>query len=103
MLTAYVALVPEYPGFDTSLLLRVAAAIQKQVARDVAPAWEVNATVAAFASLEDVPVGYWPVVVTMRDLGGQDGTHLDADGSPYALVEAPDGGRLTASHVSASR
>ncbi len=30
MLTAYVALVPEYPGFDTTLLLRVAAAIRSR-------------------------------------------------------------------------
>jgi hypothetical protein len=98
MLTAYVALVAEYPGFDTSLLLRVAAAIQKQVSRDVAPVWEVNAVVAPFACLEDVPIGYWPVVVTTRDLGGQDGTHLDGDGAPYALVEAGADWSLTASH-----
>ncbi len=62
------------------------------------PIWEVNATVAAFARLEDVPIGYWPVVVTTRDLGGQDGTHLDTDGSPYALVEAGPAWSLTASH-----
>ena len=37
MLTAYVALAPEYPGFDMSLLMRVAAALQKQIVRDVAP------------------------------------------------------------------
>ena len=98
MLTAYVALVPEYPGFDLGLLMRVAAAIQKQITRDVAPIWGVSATVDPFASLEDVPIGYWPVVVTTRDLGGQDGTHLDQDGAPYALVEAEPEWSLTASH-----
>ncbi len=98
MLTAYVALAPEYPGFDLSQLMRVAAAIQKQIVRDVAPIWGVSATVDPFASLEDIPIGYWPVVVTTRDLGGQDGTHLDEEGSPYALVEAEPHWSLTASH-----
>ena len=34
-------------------LMRVSAALQKQASRDLAPIWEISATVDAFASLED--------------------------------------------------
>jgi hypothetical protein len=95
---AYIAVVPEYPDFDFPLLMSVAAALQKQVQRDVAPAWHVRATVNAFARLGDVPIDYWPLVITNRDLGGQDGTHLDDQGKPYALVESRPDWSLLASH-----
>jgi len=98
MLVVHIAFVPEYAGFDMRLLMRVSCAIQKQVTRDLRPIWDVLGTVDAFERLEDVPVGYWPVIITMRDLGGQDGTHLDDAGTPYALVEARRGWSLTASH-----
>ena len=41
----------------------VAAALQKQVARDFGPIWQINGTVDAFETLDAVPVDYWPVVV----------------------------------------
>src|ERR1043166_5615579 len=81
MIANCIALVPEYASFDMRELLRVSAAIQKQIVRDVAPIWGVTATVDPFERLEDVPIGYWPVILTLRDMGGQDGTHLDDDGA----------------------
>jgi hypothetical protein len=86
MLIQHIALVPEADGIDPSELSRVSAALQKQVTRDVSPAWGVAATVDAFPRLEDVPVGYWPILVT-RDLGSDCGVRLDRDGTPYAQVE----------------
>jgi hypothetical protein len=52
----------------------------------------------AFAKLEDVPVGYWPVIV--RDDIGYDaaGIHLDKDNQPFALVTSGDGWSVTVSH-----
>jgi hypothetical protein len=98
MITTSIALVPEYGGLDLRELLRVSAAIQKQIVRDVAPIWGVTATVDPFERLEDVPLGYWPVILTLRDLAGQDGAHLDDGGAPYALVEAQAQWSLAASH-----
>jgi hypothetical protein len=46
-----------------SNLLRVSAALQKQASRDLAPIWELSATVDAFAKLKDVPDGYWPIII----------------------------------------
>lgn len=99
MLTIQVALTSEAPGSDLSQakLARIAAALQKQVTRDFAPIWKVRATVDAFATLQDVPLGYWPMIV-VPDVQGAAGVHLDQDGQPYALIELSESISLTASH-----
>ena len=54
MLPMQVALVPyEDAPVDHSRLLRVAAALQTQVERDLGPIWDVCAVVAPFLKLED--------------------------------------------------
>jgi hypothetical protein len=78
-------------------LTRVAAAIAKQVLRDFGPIWTVQATVDAFASLDDVPLDYWPIIV-QRDVQGAAGYHEDDNGQPFALVEFEPEWSLTASH-----
>ena len=98
MLVKHLALTVEKDGLvGTPELMRVAAALQKQVTRDFAPVWDVHATVSAFARLEDVPVGYWPVIVT-ASVNGAAGYHEDKNGQPFALVEAGNSWSLTASH-----
>jgi hypothetical protein len=98
MPTRHIALVPEF-GLNPSELARVSAALQKQVTRDLAPVWGVSATVDSFPSLEDVPAGYWPIVVTFRTLAGEAGIHIDRNGHPYALVEMCPSWSVTASHI----
>lgn len=93
------ALVSESPGINLSDVTRVAAALDKQATRDFAPIWGINASIHAFERLEDVPLGYWPMVV-QDDIGMGDaaGIHLDKDGQPYALINSGDNWSLTASH-----
>jgi hypothetical protein len=93
-----VALVSETDQITFSDLSRVSAALQKQVTRDVAPIWELEATVDAFASTSDVPVGYWPITISDQDLGDAAGIHEDKDGQPFALVQYSYAWSLTASH-----
>jgi hypothetical protein len=55
----------------------------------------------AFAKLEDVPDGYWPMII--KDNIGMNalGVHMDKDGQPFALISAADTvdeWSLTASH-----
>jgi predicted chitinase len=81
---------------------KVAAAIQKQATRDLSPIWSVSATVDAFDNLDDVPIGYWPLVA-MDDINtpGAAGIHEDNNGQPFALISASadlDVWSLTASH-----
>lgn len=92
------AIVSESESVTMSDLTQVSAALQKQAIRDLGPIWAVEATVDAFAKLEDIPLGYWPMVV--RDDIGFDaaGIHLDQDGQPFALISAGDNWSLTASH-----
>jgi hypothetical protein len=99
-LLRHVALVPDDNAggqLSSSDVTRVAAALQKQVARDFGPVWDVRATVDAFATLDDVPLGYWPVLVGQEGQGGG-GVHLDDNNQPYALVDLTADWTVTASH-----
>jgi hypothetical protein len=87
MVTRRIALVSETELVPLSDLVRVSAAVQKQVTDDFAPVWGIGATVDPFAAVADVPPGYWPVVV--RDDIGLNiaGAHTaDAQDKPFALV-----------------
>jgi hypothetical protein len=99
MLPLYLALVSESASVSPGELTRVAAALEKQVARDFAPIWEVTATLSAFTDLEDMPTDYCPLIV-MDDIGvsGAAGIHLDKNGQPFALIQYSPSWSLTASH-----
>jgi hypothetical protein len=98
----HIGLVTESSRVSTADMMKVSAALQKQAARDLNPIWDVNSTVDAFDSLDDVPDGYWPMII-MDDIGfdGAAGIHLDRDGQPFALITADadvDVWSLTTSH-----
>ena len=92
-------LVSEAPEITFSELTQASAAVQKQISRDFTPIWNLNATLDAFATLADVPVGYWPIIVR-NDIGrpGVAGIHLDKDNQPLALVQFTNRWQLTVSH-----
>ena len=54
---------------------------------------------AAFDSLDDLPLDYWPVIIK-DDIGDPTaaGYHEDQHGQPFALVQHGQGWSLTASH-----
>lgn len=83
----HTALVTESQRVSTRDVMRVAAALEKHAIRDLCPIWDIRATANAFERLEDVPLGYWPMIV-MDDIGfpGAAGIHLDKDGQPFALI-----------------
>ncbi len=99
MLPRQVALVSEVSDISASELAIVSAALQKQATRDFGPTWEVPCTVDSFAHLEDVPIGYWPIIVRtdIQDPGAA-GVHSDQQGQPFALVQYSNSWSLTASH-----
>jgi hypothetical protein len=97
MLPIHVALVSRTRQTDPADMSHVAAALQTQATRDVAPLWSVSATVDVFPSLRNVPAGYWPVVI-VDDVKDAAGYHQDVQGQPYALVEYSRSWSLTASH-----
>src|SRR4029077_20385648 len=83
----HVALVSITSKVKLATLAPVAAALQKQVSRDFGPIWNVEATVDAFDKLEDVPVGYWHVLLQDELPNSAAGLHKrDDDKQPFALV-----------------
>jgi hypothetical protein len=101
-LVIHTALISESKLVSSKDVMIVSAALQKQAVRDLGPIWDVKATVDAFERLEDVPLGYWPMIIR-DDIGfdGAAGIHLDKDGQPFALImasESVDNWSLTASH-----
>src|SRR5450432_3612374 len=99
MLNRHIALVSETPTVDIAELAVVAAALQKQVIRDFGPIWGIQADVAAYPSLEHIPLDYWPIIVK-DDLARPEaaGYHEDDLGEPYALVRRTGDWSVTASH-----
>jgi hypothetical protein len=94
-----VALVSQTDRISFSSLTMVAAALQKQAARDVGPIWNIEASVDAFASLDDIPLGYWQVIIDDTIPFDAQGIHLNRDnGQPFALVAFSDDWSLTTSH-----
>jgi len=99
MLPRQVALVSEVSDISASELAIVSAALQKQATRDFGTTWDIVSTVDSFARLEDVPIGYWPIIVrTDIQEPGALGVHLDQQGQPFALVQYTDSWPLTVSH-----
>jgi hypothetical protein len=94
----YVALVSETTRLTVAELMTASAAIQKQVTRDFGPIWGVEATVDPFATLDDVPVGYWRVLIRDSLHGDGPGVHHTKDNQPFALVEWGRAWAWTASH-----
>jgi hypothetical protein len=97
----HIALVSRTRHVALSEAVHVAAALQKQIARDAAPLWGLEASLSAFAMLRDVPIGYWPILI-VDDIHDPNtaGFHIDSRGQPYALVEYGPSWSLTASHES---
>jgi hypothetical protein len=95
---AHLALVSESASVALPEVTRVSAALQQQVTRDLTQFWDIQGTVDAFATLEDIPPGYWPVIV--KDDIGQDaaGVHCDDTGQPMALITSDLDWSVTASH-----
>lgn len=95
---SHVALVSEIKELSSSELTSVAAALQKQVMRDFSPIWGVPGTVDAFTRLEDVPIGYWPIIISNDIHDSAAGVHLDKHGQPIALIKYNQSWSLSASH-----
>lgn len=97
-LVGHLALVSESQSLETTAMTVVAAALQKQVSRDLAPAWDLEGTVSPFVRLEDVPLGFWPVIVRDDIEVDAAGVHCDQNGQPFALVSMSRHWSITASH-----
>jgi hypothetical protein len=81
-----VALVSLSSRISSSTVMQISAALQKQATRDLAPIWDISATVDAFDKLGQVPVGTWPIIIGGNVPPGAGGFHTDRNGQPLAIV-----------------
>lgn len=79
-------------------LSKVAQAINLQVSRDLAPVWNIRATVEAVENQEKIPLGVSPVFIVDNLPPDEGGVHKNNHNQPYALVEVGDTWSLSASH-----
>jgi hypothetical protein len=95
----HIALTSKSAKVTTDELQAVAAALSIQVARDMAPLWNITATVSAFSGKDKIPHGYWPLTVqdTLSDPTAA-GYHDDEHHQPTAYVEYDTDWSVTASH-----
>src|SRR3974377_2066782 len=99
MLPRRIGIASRVAAIDLREILRVAAAINLQVARDFQPIWNIAATVTALADPDAIEPGVWPIfVVQDTEEAGAAGLHLTDHQTPFALVEAGPTWSLTASH-----
>jgi hypothetical protein len=95
----HIALVSSTKEVSLAQLAPVSAAIQKQISRDFGPMWNVEATVDAFDTLEDVPIGYWHVLLQDELPNGAAGLHKrDDNKQPFALVALTNNWPVFMSH-----
>ena len=95
----HIALVSTTPEVKLARLAPVSAAIQKQVLRDFGPLWNIQATIDAFDTVADVPVGYWHVLLQDELPSGAAGLHKrDDNKQPFALVALTNNWTVFMSH-----
>ncbi|MCU1264533.1 MAG: hypothetical protein JWM21_851 [Acidobacteria bacterium] len=98
MLIQQIAVVSEAAGISLADLSPVSAALQTGDS-DLIPLWGLQATVDCFAGIENVPSGYWKVIITDHLQPSKGGRHReDANGQPFALVRAKAGWPISASY-----
>lgn len=93
----HIALVDMSGTIDAHDLAEVAGALNEQLQADVAPAWNVRATVGAYPK---PPIGTWRLELhDTIEVEGAAGFHSDNRGQPFAQVALSDGHwTLSASH-----
>ena len=99
MLTKNLALISQSQSVTLNDLHEVAAALQKQITRDLVPIWKTHATISVFTSLRSVPTGYWPIVIKDNiHQAGAGGFHSKKHNQPFALIEAGPDWIISVSH-----
>jgi hypothetical protein len=98
MIPATIALVSDC-SMPLSTLSIIAGALQKQVLRDVSPAWNTDQVVVAAYPKGQVPIGAWSITVVDVIAEPEDaGYHDDDNGQPYAVVKNGPDVSVTLSH-----
>src|SRR5580704_3633984 len=99
MIERNVALIAETKKISPAELTRVEKALQKRLHAELAPIWEVSATVQAYEKIADAPPDAWPMWVrdNIKTPGGIS-YHSETKGKPFAMVEHSETWPFLVSH-----
>ncbi len=98
MLLRHIALIDDTGSIPVGILTQTCAALQKQALRDLAPIWDIQATVDYFPDVHSIPPGYWPITI-MDDIPSMaEGFHKSRDGQPFSVILNDEAWQLTCSH-----
>ena len=86
MLQSKIVLVDTTATIDATVMAAAAEALNVQIARDVAPFWNVGATVSYGPDPNSIPQGMWPVLIVDTLPDNEGGYHQTRQNQPYALV-----------------
>lgn len=96
-----IALISESPKVSIAELTQGTGAILRQINDHLSRFWQIRASITAYGSSNQVPLGYWRVTVKPErpeGPGGAIGIHRDVDGQPYADVSDEGFWTIAASH-----
>ena len=98
MLISQIGLVSHSRAVDFPALVRVAHALNLQVARDLSPIWSVSVVVVAIPDPARLDPGIWPIHIVDELEPGSSGFHVTEHNQPYAVIKAGSTWSLRASH-----
>ena len=93
-----VGLASQSSAASFAAIQRVAAALDTQMKRDLAPIWAIDATVEAIVDPGRIPAGMLPIFVMDATPNNVGGLHTDNDGRAFAVVLVSRDWGLAASH-----
>lgn len=94
-----IGLISQVAEADDATVKKVAAAIDRQMRRDVGPLWNVAGTVEAFPNGTHPPAGVSPIFIVDNTPNHVGGLHTTTDGGlPWAIVLVTRDWHLAASH-----
>ena len=86
MLPRRIGLVARTPHISFAQLVRVAAALNVQVMRDLRPIWNISGSVIALDNANSIEPGIWPIFIEDSIPDNALGIHLTDHHQPYARV-----------------
>ena len=98
MVTMEIGLATRSASISLADLQPLAAALNKQASRDLAPIWDVSGHVTVLENPDSVPHGVSPIILMDQVPGGMHGVHTTDHGVPFAIVLAADDWPLAVSH-----
>jgi hypothetical protein len=98
MLPRRIGLVARTPHISFAQLVRVAAALNVQVMRDLRPIWNISGSVIALDNANSIEPGIWPIFIEDSIPDNALGIHLTDHHQPYARVAMGSTWSLITSH-----